>query len=63
MNAHFNNLPQTLNGDKVIQFTSSKKVKDNNLFDRPSITAWYEEDPEKNHLGLIDLFPWSESSL
>lgn len=56
MNTHFNNLPQTLNGDKVIKFTSSKKVKENNLFDRPSITAWYEEDPDKNHLGLIDLF-------
>jgi hypothetical protein len=56
MNTHFNNLPTTINGDKVIKFTSSKFVKDNGLMDRPSMSSWYEQDPEKNFLGVVDLF-------
>jgi hypothetical protein len=47
---------EVINGDRVIGFTSSKKVKELGYADRASLQSWYEEDPTKNYLGMIDLF-------
>jgi len=47
---------EVINGDRVIGFTSSKKVKELGFADRASLQSWYEEDPTKNYLGMIDLF-------
>lgn len=56
MNTTINGLPTTYNGDKVIKFTSSKMVKQRGWMDRATMSSWYEEDPEKNYFGLVDLF-------
>jgi len=45
-----------VNGDTVIGFTSSKKIKELGWMDLSSLSAWYQEDPEQNHLGLVELF-------
>lgn len=57
MNQNFiNGLPTTINGDRVVQITQSKKVKMGSYVDLPSLFSWYQENPMENHLGLIDLF-------
>ena len=52
-----NLFPATLNGDNVIAYTDAKTAKaefvNQNL---GTLQSWYREDPEKNHLGLIELF-------
>lgn len=50
------NLPKTMNGDRVIGFTSTKKVKELGWADRASLASWYVDDPTKNYMGMIDLF-------
>ena len=49
--------PATVNGDNVIAFTDAKNYKtslvEHNL---GSLASWYYEDPDKNHLGLLNLF-------
>ena len=50
------NMPQVINGDTVIGFTTSKKVKDLGWMDMASLSSWYQDDPNKNHLGLVELF-------
>ena len=50
------NVPIIVNGDTVTGFTSTKKIKDLQWMDTASLSSWYQEDPEKNHLGLVDLF-------
>ena len=49
--------PATVNGDNVIAFTDAKpsttSLVEHNL---GSLASWYYEDPDKNHLGLLNLF-------
>lgn len=50
------NFPATVNGDNVIAFTDAKTVKQDLVAHSvASLSQWYEEDPEKNHFGLIQL--------
>lgn len=56
MSNFMKNVPKIINGDTVIGFTSSKKVKDIGWADVSSLSSWYEEDPNKNHFGLVELF-------
>jgi hypothetical protein len=48
--------PKVINGDTVIGYTSSKNIKDLGWMDTASLSSWYQEDPDKNHLGLVELF-------
>lgn len=49
--------PSLYNGDQVIKFTDSKKVKSIQGYqDLPSMEAWYKEDPMKRHLGMQKFF-------
>lgn len=50
------NAPTIVNGDTVIGFTSTQKAQELGWVDLPSLASWYQEDPDKNHLGLIELF-------
>lgn len=50
-------IPGTINGNNVVAFTNAKAVK--SYFgetDLSSLARWYEDDPNKNHLGMINLF-------
>lgn len=51
-----NGVPVTVNGDRVIKFTDSKKIKMSSYVDLPSLFTWYQEDPNDRHMGLLDLF-------
>lgn len=51
-----NGVPTQINGDTVIGFTNSQKIKDLKWTDMASLSAWYRDDPNKNHLGMIELF-------
>ena len=49
--------PSLFNGDQVIMFTSSKKVRSIQGYqDLPTMEAWYKEDPMKHHLGMQKFF-------
>ena len=50
------NFPQVINGDTVIGFTNTRKVKDLGWMDMASLSSWYWEDPNKHHLGMVELF-------
>lgn len=51
------NIPHIVNGDQVIMFTDKKKVASiQGAQDLPSLYSWYREDPNKNHLGLMNLW-------
>ncbi len=50
------NFPIQVNGDTVVGFTNSKRIKQLGYMDIPSLYSWYEDDPNKKHLGMIDLF-------
>lgn len=50
------NFLKTVNGDTVIGFTNTNKIKELGWMDMASLHSWYQDDPNKNHLGLIDLF-------
>lgn len=50
------NFPTVVNGDTVIGYTNTKKVKDLGWMDMATLSSWYQEDPNKNHLGLVELF-------
>jgi len=52
----YKNIPSTMNGDQVIGFTTTERVKSLGWSDRATLAAWYREDPTKNHLGLVELF-------
>jgi hypothetical protein len=57
MSVNAKNTPMMFNGDQVIMFTDSKKVKAfQGYVDTPSMEAWYKDDPTKNHLGLQKFF-------
>jgi len=51
-----NGVPTVINGDRVISFTDSKKIKMSSYVDLPSLHTWYQEDPMGRQLGLLDLF-------
>lgn len=51
------NYPLHVNGDKVIKFMPYQKAQSalgSGVFDLQTLSSWYEEDPEKNHLGLME---------
>lgn len=51
------NIPSIVNGDQVIMFTDKKTVSSiNGVQDLPSLYSWYKEDPDKHHLGLMNLW-------
>jgi hypothetical protein len=51
------NIPHIVNGDQVIMFTNKKTVSSiNGVQDLPSLYSWYKEDPNKHHLGLMNLW-------
>ena len=56
------NIPYHINGgDQVIMFTGKKELASiSGVQNLPSLYSWYQEDPEKNHLGLVKL--WSQQS-
>jgi hypothetical protein len=56
MSTTYNGIPKILNGDTVIGFTSTQKIKDLGWVDKASLSSWYREDTTKNHMGLISLF-------
>lgn len=50
-------IPGTIAGNNVVAFTNAKEVKAYfGETDLSSLARWYEEDPNKNHLGLINFF-------
>ena len=49
-------LPYQVNGDLVIGYTSGRKIKDLGWSDMSTLSSWYKEDPNKNHLGLINIY-------
>jgi len=51
-----NGVPTVINGDRVVSFTDSKKIKMSSYADLPSLFTWYQEDPMGRQLGLLDLF-------
>lgn len=55
-------IPGTINGNNVVAFTNAKAVKAYfGETDLSSLARWYEEDPNKNHLGMINLFQGIEN--
>jgi hypothetical protein len=48
--------PTQINGDTVVGLVNSTDVRDFGYLDTPSLSTWYHENPEKNHLGLVNLF-------
>lgn len=51
------NFPATANGDTVIGFTDAKTIRQSLVeHDLASLDDWYFEDPDRNHLGLLQLF-------
>ena len=47
----------TVNGDNVIAFTDAKTIKANFAQnDYSTLFNWYKEDPDRNNLGLVELF-------
>lgn len=51
------NIPFVVNGDQVIMFTDKKTVSSiGGAQDLPSLYSWYKEDPNKHHLGLMNLW-------
>lgn len=51
------NFPNSINGDNIVAFTDAKTFKQNFAEqDFASLGSWYAEDPDHNHLGLINLF-------
>lgn len=50
-------IQSVVNGDTVIMFTDRKQVASiQGGHDLPSLYSWYQEDPTKNHLGLMNLW-------
>lgn len=51
------NVPMIYNNDQVIMFTGAKSVKSIQGYqDLPSMYSWYKEDPDKHHLGMMQLW-------
>jgi len=51
------NIPSIVNGDQVIMFTDKKSVSSiQGVQDLPTLYSWYKEDPDKHHLGLMNLW-------
>lgn len=50
-------IPVFKNGDQVIGFMKSKEVKSIQGYqDLASLYSWYHDDPDKNHLGMVNLW-------
>lgn len=54
--SNFKNFPKVINGDTIIGFMNSKKIKELGWADMSSLASWYQDDPNKNHLGMVQLF-------
>lgn len=51
------NFIATANGDTVIGYTDAKTVRQTLVeHDLSSLEEWYNEDPDRNHLGMLQLF-------
>lgn len=51
------NFPATMNGDTVIGYTDAKTIRESLVeHDLSSLESWYFEDPDRNHLGMLELF-------
>lgn len=51
------NIPKIVNGDQLIAFMPSKQVKSISGYqDMPSMHSWYKDNPDKAHLGLMNLW-------
>lgn len=52
------NVPTIRNGNQAIAFMKGKEVSKyfNGFMDNASLRTWYEEDPLKNHLGLMSFW-------
>lgn len=51
------NFIATANGDTVIGYTDAKTIRQTLVeHDLSSLEQWYHEDPDKNHLGMLQLF-------
>lgn len=51
------NFPATMNGDTVIGYTDAKTIRHSLVeHDLTSLEDWYREDPDRNHLGMLELF-------
>lgn len=50
------NFPRVINGDTVVGFMNSKKIKELGWMDVESLYSWYSDDPKANHLGMIQTF-------
>jgi hypothetical protein len=46
-------MPQTINGDNVIGYTSARRIADLAYQDRARLDSWYRENPDRTHLGLL----------
>lgn len=50
-------IPATANGDRVIAYTDYKTFRTNfSDMDQKNLYTWYKDDPDRNHLGMIELF-------
>src|SRR5690606_26864795 len=55
-------IPHVHNGNQVIMFTDKKKLRSiEGKQDLPSLYAWYSEDPDKHHLGLMKM--WNQKTV
>lgn len=51
------NFPATMNGDTVVGYTDAKTIRESLVeHDLSSLESWYREDPDRNHLGMLQLF-------
>lgn len=49
--------PYNFSDDQIIMFTDAKKVKNfQGYFDIPSMSSFYQDDPDKMHLGMQKFF-------
>jgi len=64
MSVNANNQPTMFNGDQVIMFTDSKKVKAfQGYVDTPSMESWYKDDPTRLTLGYRNFSVIKDSNL
>lgn len=49
--------PATVNGDNIIFYTNSRKFRSQfGETDLSTLYGYYDDDPDKNHLGMVNLF-------
>ena len=53
---HSSGVRKYVNGDKIISVMTTGAVQQLGWMDRSTLSEWYKEDPDKNHIGMVDLF-------